>query len=146
VANSGPQVAGTPEPGAARESLTLLHPVGDEVLEPTGNSVRLLQGIGNETSRDHRSQRGMRETITIWLLGLLCAVIGLSFAALLLDQDIVAADRRVANLKALLDVVVGPVVTLLSSVIGFYFGLQSAQRRSGDDAESSGSSKRDGGQ
>ena len=88
----------------------------------------------------------MRETITIWLLGLLCAVIGLSFAALLLDQDIVAADRRVANLKALLDVVVGPVVTLLSSVIGFYFGLQSAQRRSGDDAESSGSSKRDGGQ
>lgn len=83
--------------------------------------------LGDDPGGDHRSQRGMREAITVWLLGLLCVVVGLAFTALLLDEDPTLADQRFAHLKTLLDVVVGPIVTLLSSVIGFYFGLQSAR-------------------
>lgn len=84
-------------------------------------------GVGDPTSSDRRSQRGMRETITIWLLVLLCFVVGLAFTVLLYDVDPVMADKRFERLKNLLDVLLGPVVTLLSSVIGFYFGSQAAQ-------------------
>ena len=84
-------------------------------------------GVGDPASSDRRSQRGMRETITIWLLVLLCFVVGLAFTVLLYDVDPVMADKRFERLKNLLDVLLGPVVTLLSSVIGFYFGSQAAQ-------------------
>lgn len=89
-------------------------------------------GVGDPAAvSDRRSQRGMRETITVWLLVLLCFVVGLSFVALLFDVDVAMADKRYERLKSLLDVLLGPIVTLLSSVTGFYFGSQAAQDRAG---------------
>jgi hypothetical protein len=89
--------------------------------------LTLESSVGEVSSSDRRSQRGMRETITIWLLVLLCFVIGLAFVVVLYDVDPAMADKRYERLKNLLDVMLGPVVTLLSSVIGFYFGSQAAQ-------------------
>ncbi len=80
-----------------------------------------------EDIADRRSARSMREIIAVWLVGLLCAVVALAFVALFLDPEGDALDKRFQHLKALLDVVLGPVVTLVSSAIGFYFGTQVAQ-------------------
>lgn len=90
-----------------------------------GVHAQVEQPIGD--AGDQQSQRGMREIITVWLLGLLCAVVALAFTALFLDSDAAQQKERYTHLKSLLDVLVGPVVTLLSSVIGFYFGTQAAR-------------------
>ena len=72
---------------------------------------------------DARSTGIMRETITTWLVGLLCAIVALAFAGVLLGDKV----AKFADLKALLDVIVTPVIALLSTVLGFYFGTQSAK-------------------
>lgn len=84
---------------------------------------------GSETSeqREQRSQGKTREIIAVWLLGLLCAVVGLAFAAYFLQSDGVEPKERFTQLKTLLDVLVGPIITLLSSAVGFYFGSRTAQ-------------------
>ncbi len=98
------------------------------------DSKRPTELIGAGQAGDQRSHRGMREIITVWLLALLCAVVALAFIAVFVDDDVVQLDRRFVHLKNLLDVVLGPVVTLLSSVIGFYFGSQAAQQQRGGGA------------
>lgn len=83
--------------------------------------------VGDPERIEQQSQGRTREIIAVWLLGLLCVVVGLAFTAYFLDYDSVPAEKRFANLKTLLDVLVGPIITLLSSAIGFYFGSRSAQ-------------------
>ncbi len=106
--------------------------------------------------QDNHSAQHARKLIGYTLLGLLIAIVLLSFAALLLidlqhhmvDQTVVAAIRsrgdaerlatilKIASeaseadanrLAVLLNIVFGPVVTLLGSVTGFYFGRSRAQ-------------------
>lgn len=91
------------------------------------SSVDTRLPVGEDIA-DQWSARTMRETLALWLVGLLCAVVALAFTALLLDQDSALLDQRFKLLKSLLDVLVGPIVTLLSTVLGFYFGTQAAQR------------------
>lgn len=111
-------------------------PIGDPPGEPAGVAAwdtRVVQAdtdISRDSYHDRRSQRGMREIITVWLIALFFLVIGLAFTTLFLDDDVALIDRRFQHLKSLLDVIVGPVATLLSSVIGFYFGIQATQNRS----------------
>lgn len=83
--------------------------------------------IGSDDGVDQRAQGRTREVIAVWLLGLFCVVVGLAFTAYFLDYDAVPAEKRFGNLKTLLDVLVGPIITLLSSAIGFYFGSRTAQ-------------------
>lgn len=85
--------------------------------------VERLASVGEDIA-DRRSARAMRETLALWLVGLMCAVVALAFTALLLDQDSSMLEQRFKQLKSLLDVLVGPIVTLLSTVLGFYFGTQ----------------------
>ena len=88
-----------------------------------------------------------REVIAVWLLGLLCVVVGLAFTAYFLDYDAVPPDKRFNNLKSLLDVLIGPIITLLSSAIGFYFGSRTAETRvprTPDQSGGSGASKTGG--
>jgi hypothetical protein len=66
-----------------------------------------------------------REIVTLWLIGLLCVIVVLSFVGLFargmyhrFDEDFFK------ELKQVIDVLVGPVITLLSSAVGFYFGYQ----------------------
>jgi hypothetical protein len=80
-------------------------------------------------SPQDKARDDTRQTITLWLIGLLCAIVVLSFTALFMiglrSKD--GFDQSFfTNLKTLLDVLLGPVITLLSSAVGFYFGYQQA--------------------
>ena len=75
----------------------------------------------------------MREFIAIWLIALLFLIICLAFTAIFLDDDPTMLDKRFQHLKSLLDVIIGPVATLLSSAIGFYFGMQISQGRAANE-------------
>ena len=86
---------------------------------PASGSLREIP-YNADQSRDNT-----RETVTLWLIGLLCSIIALAFAALYargihngFDDDFFG------QLKQLTDVLIGPVITLLSSAVGFYFGYQ----------------------
>lgn len=65
-----------------------------------------------------------RQTITLWLIGLLCAIVVLAFVALFASGVAVGftGPTFFDGLKKILDVLVGPVITLLASAVGFYFG------------------------
>jgi hypothetical protein len=89
-----------------------------------------------ERSYDPDSSRdGTRQTITLWLIGLLCAIVGLTFVALFARGASTGfTDREFFHeLKQVLDVLVGPVITLLASAVGFYFGYK--QGELGDQAK-----------
>lgn len=105
----------------------------DEWMSHTGSPApsvaRPNTDIGQDAHHDRRSQRGMREIIAVWLIALLFLIICLAFTAVFLDDDPTMLDKRFQHLKSLLDVIIGPVATLLSSAIGFYFGMQVSQGR-----------------
>lgn len=89
-----------------------------------------------ERSYDPDSSRdGTRQTITLWLIGLLCAIVGLTFVALFARGVSTGfTDKEFFHeLKQVLDVLVGPVITLLASAVGFYFGYK--QGELGDQAK-----------
>jgi hypothetical protein len=96
---------------------------------PAVSVARPNTDIGQDAHHDRRSQRGMREIIAVWLIALLFLIICLAFTAVFLDDDPTMLDKRFQHLKSLLDVIIGPVATLLSSAIGFYFGMQVSQSR-----------------
>lgn len=79
-----------------------------------------------------------RQTITLWLIGLLCAIVVLAFVALFASGVAVGFTGTTFfdGLKKILDVLVGPVITLLASAVGFYFG--SKQGESVDPAKNTG--------
>lgn len=83
-----------------------------------------------ERSYDPDSSRdGTRQTITLWLIGLLCAIVGLTFVALFARGASTGfTDKEFfRELKQVLDVLLGPVITLLASAVGFYFGYKQGE-------------------
>jgi hypothetical protein len=83
-----------------------------------------------ERSYDPDSSRdGTRQIITLWLIGLLCAIVGLTFVALFARGASTGfTDKEFFHeLKQVLDVLVGPVITLLASAVGFYFGYKQGE-------------------
>lgn len=76
------------------------------------------------TYNPDESRDTTRQTITLWLIGLLCAIVTLTFVALFARGAAsgFAGDAFFDDLKKVLDVLVGPVITLLASAVGFYFG------------------------
>lgn len=101
--------------------------INSEVLDPIGSEATELTNLAPIGDPAEAAHNRTREVIALWLLGLLCAVVALTFVGLFSVEQ--AADQKLAfqNLKAVLDVLVGPIVTLLSSAIGFYFGSRSGQ-------------------
>ena len=97
----------------------------DPIGSPAGvEKVDEVTPIGDPYEESHNRTR---EIIALWLVGLLCSIVALAFVGLFFVER--ASDQKLAfeNLKAVLDVLVGPIVTLLSSAIGFYFGSRTAQ-------------------
>lgn len=78
----------------------------------------------DEHARNSQSNRGMRETIGSWLITLLCVIVSLIFVCWIIGIKSENPKENLAYLKQIIDVVLSPVLTLLSSVIGFYFGSQ----------------------
>ncbi len=73
-----------------------------------------------------------RNVIANWLLVLLAAIVIVAFTDLFLINASAPASATIATeaakrLMDLMNVVFGPVVTLFSSVVGFYFGARTAQ-------------------
>lgn len=68
----------------------------------------------------------VRASISYWLLALLTATIVLAFiaTAFILADPVTAgsSDIRFDQLLRVLNVVFGPIIALVSSVVGFYFG------------------------
>ncbi len=77
---------------------------------------------------------GDRRDIAIWLLKILVGVIALSFLALIwaLANGAGTTKDNYAHIVGLLNIVFGPVVTLVGAATGYYFGAQTlnAARRS----------------
>ena len=86
--------------------------------EDTDSNVRELP-FGEEESRN-----ATRQTIALWLVGLLCVIVGLTFTALFARgaSSGFGHPEFFRELKQVLDVLLGPVITLLASAVGFYFG------------------------
>lgn len=130
---SDPIAQDSPSPASgalAREQMVEDLGISDGAHSPEGLAQILpVDNLHIPNDSEHPSQLGMRETITVWLVGLLCAIIALAFIALFMDDSLPLFEKRYERLKGILDVIMGPVVTLLSSVIGFYFGSQVAQQR-----------------
>lgn len=65
-----------------------------------------------------------RKRITYWLLALLTVLFVGAFLSLFLIQG----EPTFEQLKTLLELLLGPLVALVSAATGFYFGAQSAKR------------------
>lgn len=104
-----------------------------QTASPALSVTRPNVDLAQDAHQDRRSHRGMREFIAVWLIALLFLIISLAFTAVFLDDDPAMLDKRFQHLKSLLDVIIGPVSTLLSSAIGFYFGMQVNQSRAADE-------------
>ena len=76
-----------------------------------------------------KAQDVTRKTIALSFIGLFCAIVVLSFVALyMIGLRDGFGGEFFSHLKTLLDVLVGPVITMLSSAVGFYFGYQQGDR------------------
>ncbi|AIF48137.1 hypothetical protein [Dyella japonica] len=91
---------------------------------PIVDEVDKVTPIGDPYEESHNRTR---EIIALWLVGLLCSIVALAFVGLFFVERAIDQKQAFENLKAVLDVLVGPIVTLLSSAIGFYFGSRTAQ-------------------
>jgi hypothetical protein len=75
---------------------------------------------------------GTREIVTLWLIGLFCTIVALAFVALFASGWSHGFNEQFfKDLKTLLDVLIGPVITLLSSAVGYYFGYQQGSTSKG---------------
>lgn len=94
--------------------------------EPVSQNPAVVQ---EELYNADQSRDATRQTVTLWLIGLLCAIVGLTFVALFARGAATGfTDKEFFHeLKQILDVLVGPVITLLASAIGFYFGYKQGE-------------------
>jgi len=92
----------------------------------TGDAPPKLESPREEDYNPDRSRDQARARITYWLLFLFTLLILFAFFALY------NADEKPTfeNLKAILELLLGPVVALVSAATGFYFGAQSVGRPS----------------
>jgi len=110
-------------------------------IKATKSAPALTDERADESTKGYGPQDQARDTtrqiITLWLIGLFCVLIVMSFVALFivgLKSPGGFDDAFFMKLKTLLDVLLGPVITLLSSAIGFYFGYQQATSVARNDA------------
>jgi hypothetical protein len=99
--------------------------VGKELAAAGGGSGENTQSaVVREQPFEEGARDATRQTIALWLIGLLCVIVALTFVALLARgaSSGFSHPEFFRELKQVLDVLVGPVITLLASAVGFYFG------------------------
>jgi hypothetical protein len=66
-----------------------------------------------------------RKRITYWLLTLLTLLVTYAFGGLFLIQD----KPTFEHFKSLVEMLLGPIIALVSAATGFYFGAQSGSKK-----------------
>jgi hypothetical protein len=66
-----------------------------------------------------------RKRITYWLLGLLTMLVMFAFVGLFLIEG----KPSFEHLKSLVEMLLGPLIALVSAATGFYFGAQSGKNK-----------------
>ena len=78
----------------------------------------------DEQYNPEQSRDKARATITYWLLGLLTFLFVGAFIAFF-----ASSERTFANLKVMLEMLISPLIVLVSAATGFYFGAHSANKK-----------------
>lgn len=122
------------QPGAFGKTVTAAKKAADAAEGGGAFSEEPFQAFVEQNYDPDSSRDSTRQTITLWLIGLLCAIVALTFVALFARGASTGfSDKEFFHeLKQVLDVLVGPVITLLASAVGFYFGYK--QGELGDQA------------
>lgn len=96
-----------------------------DVRDASGLSAA-LPSVETEPYNPERWHSLARRNIAYWLLAILSLLVVLTFIPLYWILFTGGDDRDFAPLMSILNIVFGPVVTLVGSATGFYFGAQSA--------------------
>lgn len=91
--------------------------------EPEGPTQEELSPLPTRPYSLARQQEDMRGRMALALIGLLAFVVAAAFVSLWVEGGLAEGT------KDLLTLVLGPVVTLVGSVIGYYFGGQVREAR-----------------
>lgn len=114
-----PPKDGNADDSAREEQVAELDLTKSEVdVVPTGLIRVQEKPYDPEPGRDQA-----RLWITLWLLGLLTLLVLVTFAALVLIPGVLTFE----NLKNILEILLSPLIVLVSAATGFYFGAKSAQ-------------------
>ncbi len=117
-----PDLSGVAGVAAAREE-TL-----DATISDPNVSAPNLTGPSSRPYDPDEFRDQARKRITYWLLALLTTLFIGAFTSLFCLDTKPTFD----HLKSLLEVLLGPLVTLVSAATGFYFGAQSANKKHDD--------------
>lgn len=94
--------------------------------EPEGPTQEALAPLATRPYSLARQREDMRARVALALVGLLAFVVVAAFVTLWVEGGLAEGT------KDLLTLILGPVVTLVGSVIGYYFGGQAQQARERD--------------
>lgn len=85
--------------------------------------------VGERPHDPDKARDETRQMITLWLIGLLCAIVVLTFVSLFARGATIgfSSSLFLDDLRKILDLLIGPVITLLASAVGFYFGSRQAE-------------------
>jgi hypothetical protein len=100
---------------------------GLQILNATLDPVQAppsLETPGTSRYDPEQSRDRARAVITYWLLALLTALFVAAFVTYLAMPD----KSEFANLKALLEMLISPLIVLVSAATGFYFGAHSSNK------------------
>ena len=148
--DESPASAGKTVEGAIKEIADRTGSTVSEVTRQSGTDASdELRSVAKDKEAPYaprdRAQDSARQIITLWLIGLFCVLIVLAFAALFMIGLKDGFNQGFfEKLKSLLDVLLGPVITLLSSAIGFYFGYQQGAGTLNKDTPKDGNSQKIG--
>ena len=99
-----------------------------EVLDATVPDADAAPDLETPTSRAYDPDEfkdQARKRITYWLLALLSLLISFAFAGLF----IIEGKPSFEHLKSLVELLLGPLIALVSAATGFYFGAQSGSKK-----------------
>lgn len=115
-----PTVTAKPPPANAQASI--LRPVPEADVEAPPPSIG---GVKETSWTPAKSQEFVRSVLALSLVALLAGIIIVSFVLVALKSV------AVADMDTILKIVFAPVIALVGSVVGFYFGADVASRKGG---------------
>lgn len=103
----------------------------EEILDETSSDPSIVapgltQPVATKYDADQFHDQA-RKKITYWLLALLSVLFVGAFVCLF----IIEGNPKFEQLKALLEILLGPLVALVSAATGFYFGAKSGNKGAG---------------